>query len=101
MKTKKTAFLPSKDNNSNKESSHNFNPMQAFVGLIKMIISVIEIIWLKLTVLEMYEGKNLTDPFVLYLVTADMYFDESYIRSMQKTLKNIQTKFGSNWSLNV
>ena len=54
---KKHHFSPFKDNNSNKKSFDNFNPMQTFVSLIMRIISTIERIWLNLSILEIY-AKN-------------------------------------------
>ena len=68
-----------KGNNSKKDSSDIFDLMQTFVGFILRIISAIDKIWLNLTFFWDIWEKLLTDPFVLYIVTVAMFFDEQNI----------------------
>ena len=48
--------------------------------------------------------KLLSDPYVMFLVKAAIFFDRSknpHTNSMQNTTRNIRIKFGSNWTSNV
>ena len=62
------------------ESSDNFDPLGTFVGLIIWIISAFERYWLNLRVSEIYAKKLLSDPYVLFIVTAAMFFKRSKIQ---------------------
>ena len=48
-----------------------------------------------------YMGKLLSDPSVLFLVMAAIFFENPFLSSKQDTQKNIYTKFGSYWSSSV